>query len=255
MAKQRVIVTGGAANIGLAIARAFAQNGAKVHLCDIDPKALADATRDGQLVGAACDITDAEQVARYMDEAIETMGGLDVLVSNIGLPGPTLPLELIELADWQKVLNVNLTGGFLMSRAAIPHLKRSGSGTMIFMSSVSGRMGHPNRSPYATTKWGLIGLAKTLARELGPYNIRVNAILPGAVDNKRARKVLLEITGSKAETEQEIEQVVRDNLAAHQSIARLVPMEEIGALAVFLASDGGRSISGQMIPIDADMRA
>jgi NAD(P)-dependent dehydrogenase (short-subunit alcohol dehydrogenase family) len=252
MTSKRIVITGGASNIGLAIARAFAAAGDRVFICDIDASALAKATADGSMGGALCDITDPAQVERFYVNAVAAMGGIDVLVNNTGVPGPTKPLEDIDLDEWDHVLNVNLTGAFLMCRAAIPHLKQSEAPSVIFMSSVSGRMGHPNRSPYATTKWGIIGLMKTLSRELGKYAIRCNAILPGAVDNERARKVILASLGREVD---DVEAAVKEGLASRQSITQLVPMEAIASLAVYLASDASKLISGQAIPIDGDMRA
>lgn len=249
---QRVVVSGGATGLGLCIAQTFARQGARVHIGDINAEALGAAVQDGSLTGSVCDISQSAQVDRFIAEAAAELGGIDVLVNNTGLAGPTMPVEKLPLDDWRKVLSVNLDGTFLVTRAAIPHIKQSAAGSIVVMSSVSGRMGHPNRSPYATSKWGLIGLTKTLAQELGGHGVRVNAILPGAVDNARTRKVVKEVHGITGELD---EATLSKALAAKQSIARLVPMEEIAELAVFLASPRATTISGQTFPIDGDMRA
>src|SRR5688572_19246862 len=125
-----------------------------------------------------------------MPAAVEALGGLDVLVNNAGIGGPTAPVEAVEPAAWDMVLAVNITGTFHVTRLAIPHLKKSEAGSIITMSSLGGRFGYPNRSPYCVAKWGLIGFAKTLAIELGPHNIRSNAIAPGAVGGDRIERVL-----------------------------------------------------------------
>lgn len=186
-----------------------------------------------------------------MAEAAETLGGLDVLVNNAGIAGPTASVADLDLAAWESVLRVNLTGTFLVTQAAIPHLKRSGAASIIVMSSLAGRFGYPNRSPYATTKWGLIGLTKTLSRELGAFGIRVNALLPGAVQGARIRQVL---AGRAAASGRTVDQEQAAALA-NQSIARFVEPAEIAAMALFLASDAARSISGQAISIDGDSQS
>jgi enoyl-ACP reductase-like protein len=137
---------------------------------------------------------------------------------------------------------------FNVTRLSIPYLKQSGSGVIIIMSSLAGRFGYPDRSPYATTKWGLIGLTKTLSIELGEADIRVNAILPGAVEGPRLQHVF---EGRASASGKSIAEVTKEALA-NQSIKRFVDPRDIAALAMFLASDSARSISGQMIPIDGD---
>jgi NAD(P)-dependent dehydrogenase (short-subunit alcohol dehydrogenase family) len=149
---------------------------------------------------------------------------------------------------WENVLRVNLTGTFIVTQLAIRHLKKSAAGSIVVMSSLAGRFGYPNRSPYATTKWGLIGFTKTLSRELGEFGIRVNAILPGAVAGPRSHQVFegrASVSGRTAAQEEAA-------ALANQSMKRIVDPADIAALAVFLASNAGRSISGQMIPIDGD---
>ena len=119
-----------------------------------------------------------------------SLGGLDVLVSNAGVAGPAAPVEEMDVEGWRRTLDVNLTGAFLCVRAAVPHLKAAGGGSIAIMSSNAGTMGLPFRAPYVATKWGLIGLVKTLAMELGPHGVRVNAICPGDVDGERIRRVI-----------------------------------------------------------------
>lgn len=248
----RVLVTAGAGGIGRAIAQAFVAAGASVHLCDIDEAALREAqARLPGVTASVCDIGDRAAVARMVAQAVAALGGLDVLVNNAGIAGPTASVEDMDPDAWDAVLRLNLTGTFTVTQHAIPHLKQARAGVILVMSSLAGRFGYPNRSPYATTKWGLIGFTKTLSRELGEFGIRVNAILPGAVDGPRIEQVLAGRAAASGRT------VAQEEAAAlaNQSIKHFVDPADIGALAVFLASDAGRSISGQMIPVDGDSQS
>jgi NAD(P)-dependent dehydrogenase (short-subunit alcohol dehydrogenase family) len=249
---QRILVTAGAAGIGRAIVHAFAAAGAKVHVCDLDAAALTELR--AQLPGVStsvCDIGNRGAVESMVAEAAAALGGIDVLVNNAGISGPTASVEQMDPDAWESVLHVNLTGTFNVTRHSIPHLKRSPAGVILVMSSLAGRFGYPNRSPYATTKWGLIGFTKTLSRELGPFGIRVNAILPGAVEGPRIEQVL---EGRAAASGRSVAEE-RAAALANQSIKHMVAPQDIAALAVFLASDAGRSISGQILPIDGDSQS
>jgi NAD(P)-dependent dehydrogenase (short-subunit alcohol dehydrogenase family) len=185
-----------------------------------------------------------------MADAVSQLGGIDILVNNAGISGPTAPVQDLNPDKWEAVLKVDLTGTFLITKAAIPHLIASGHGVIIIMSSAAGRFGYPNRSPYSTVKWGLIGFMKTLSMEFGIHNVRANAILPGAVDGERIQKVFqgrAEATGATLDA-------VKAEAMANQSLKCLVDPKDIAALAVFLASDAAKSISGQIMPIDGDMQ-
>jgi NAD(P)-dependent dehydrogenase (short-subunit alcohol dehydrogenase family) len=249
---RRVLVTAGAAGIGRAIVQAFAAAGGKVHVCDLDTAALAElrASVPG-VTTSVCDIGNRAGVERMVADAAAALGGMDVLINNAGISGPTASVEQMDPDAWESVLHVNLTGTFNVTRHSIPHLKRAGAGTILVMSSLAGRFGYPNRSPYATTKWGLIGFTKTLSRELGEFGIRVNAILPGAVEGPRIEQVL---EGRAAASGRSVAEE-RAAALANQSIKQMVTPQDIAALAVFLVSDAGRSISGQIVPIDGDSQS
>jgi NAD(P)-dependent dehydrogenase (short-subunit alcohol dehydrogenase family) len=252
MADAKRALVAGAAGIGRAIVEAFVATGAKVHVCDLDAAALAELR--AQLAGVStsvCDVDDRASVESMVAAAAAALGGLDVLVNNAGISGPTASVEQMDLDAWDAVMRVNLGGTFHVTRHSIPHLKRSQDGTILVMSSLAGRFGDPNRSPYATSKWGLIGLTKTLARELGEFGIRVNAILPGAVEGPRIERVL---EGRAAASGRSVAEE-RAAALANQSVKRFVAPAEIGALAVFLASAAARSISGQIVPIDGDSQS
>ncbi|NBA97503.1 SDR family oxidoreductase [Pseudomonas sp. R5(2019)] len=251
MNKQRVLVTAGASGIGLAIVEGFAAKGAQVFVCDIDAEGLSALKKNVPGVrSTVCDISSRADIEQMMATAIQSLGGLDVLVNNAGISGPTLPADQLDPNDWEKVVQVNLTGTFNVTRLAIPHLKQSQAGVIINVSSVAGRLGYPNRIAYATSKWGIVGFTKTLSIELGEYGIRANAILPGAVDGPRFQSVL---AGRAQVSGKSTDEVTHEALTT-QSLKHLVDPGHIADLAVFLASESGRSISGQMLPIDCDMQ-
>jgi NAD(P)-dependent dehydrogenase (short-subunit alcohol dehydrogenase family) len=248
---QRVLVTAGASGIGREIARAFAASGAAVFVCDIDADALhAFAKELPASTTQVCDMSKRADIERMVPFAAEALGGIDVLVNNAGIAGPTAPVEELDPDEWDEVIRVNLNGTFYATRLAIPHLKKSSAGVIIIMSSAAGRFGYPNRSPYSASKWGLIGFTKTLSIELGAYGIRANAILPGPVDGPRIERVFevrAKVSGRSIEE-------VKEAAMSIQSIKTLVDPRDIAALAVFLASDSGKSISGQVLPIDGDLQ-
>jgi NAD(P)-dependent dehydrogenase (short-subunit alcohol dehydrogenase family) len=246
---QRVLITAGAAGIGREFARAFAATGAKVFVCDIDQMALAALAQEiPGLIARPYDMARRAEIERMVPDAVQTLGGLDVLINNAGVSGMTLPVADYPPDDWDKVIAINLTAMFDVTRLAIPHLKQSGAGVIINMSSVAGRFGFKNRSPYAATKWGVIGFTKTLAIELGEWNIRANAIAPGAVEGDRIERVF----AGRAQISGKSLNEVRADAMAEQSIKAMIDPKDIAALAVFLASDAAKSISGQVLPIDND---
>ncbi|WP_346767102.1 SDR family oxidoreductase [Enterovirga aerilata] len=246
-----MLVTAGASGIGLAIVRAFAEAGASVFTCDIDQPALERVRAEiPGLHTTVCDVGDRAAVGEMVADAAARLGGIDVLVNNAGIAGPTSPVQDVDPDEWEAVLRVDLTGAFLVAKHAIPHLIRAGGGTIINMASAAGRFGYANRSPYAAAKWGLIGLTKTLSMELGQHGICVNAIAPGAVDGERIRRVFegrAQLSGRSPDEEMQ-------GALAHQSVKRLAQASEIAALALFLASPAARSISGQVIPVDGDQQ-
>src|SRR5437016_1910363 len=167
---SRVLVTAAATGIGLEIARAFVREGAKVHICDVDRQALASVrTTDAQLGQSVCDVSDRSQVSALFDDALAGLGGLDCLVNNAGIAGPTGNVEEIDPADWDRCLAVDLTGQFNCARLAIPFLKASKNASIMNLSSQAGKHGFPLRAAYAAAKWGVVGFTKTLANELGPF--------------------------------------------------------------------------------------
>jgi NAD(P)-dependent dehydrogenase (short-subunit alcohol dehydrogenase family) len=248
---QKVLVTAGALGIGREIVRAFVAAGAQVAVCDIDESGLETLRSECPgVITLVCDVGQRDAVERMVPAAVAALGGLDVLVNNAGIGGPTAAVEQFPPADWDRVLQVNLTGTFDVTRLAIPHLKQSAAGSIIVMSSAAGRFGYPNRSAYSASKWALVGFAKTLAIELGEFGIRANALLPGAVDGERLHRVY---AGRAQASGQPLEAVLADAMAS-QSLKRFVDPADIAAMVLFLTSEAGKSISGQMLCIDNDIQ-
>lgn len=247
----RVLVTAGAGGIGLEIARAFVREGALVHVCDIDAAAVAGLrTSDPALSASVCDVADRRSVEALFEAALGRLGGLDVLVNNAGIAGPTGRVEDINPDDWDRCLDVCLTSQFNCARQAIPHLRRSGNASIVNISSAAGKHGFAMRAPYAAAKWGVIGFTKSLAIELGPDRIRVNAILPGLVAGDRQRRVLEAKAQQKGISFKEMEETA----FSFTSIKEYVTPQQIADQIVFIASPRGRTISGQAIAVDGDTR-
>ena len=250
--RQRVLVTAGASGIGWAIARTFAQNGAAVHIADIDETKLDEVTREhAGITGSVVDVAAARDVRRLFEDVALGLGGLDVLVNNAGVAGPTMPVAEYPDEAWASVVDVNLTGTFNVTKAAIPMLKASTRGSIVIMSSLAGRFGYPNRCAYSTTKWGLVGFTKTLAMELGPYGITCNTIHPGAVEGPRIESVLAG-RASAAGTSVAIEM---QKALTNQSVKAFVDPYDIAELVLFLTGRHARTISGQSFPIDGDSKS
>lgn len=251
IAGLRVLVTAGANGIGRKIAEAFLAEGANVHVCDVDAAALAGFAAAHPGAGASlCDVADRAQVAALFETASARLGGLDCLVNNAGIAGPTGRVDEIDPVDWDRCLAVDLTGQFNCARLAVPLLKHSANPSMINLSSQAGKHGFPLRSPYCAAKWGVIGLTKALSAELGEFGIRVNAILPGLVDGPRIQNVI----ANKARSFNVSHEEMTARMFAGVSIKEFVDPKHIARQIVFLASPHARTISGQEISICGDTR-
>ena len=251
IAGLRVLVTAGASGIGLEIARAFIREGARVHVCDVDRAALdALAGSDPDLTASYADVANRDDVARLFHDALAALGGLDVLVNNAGIAGPTGPVEEISPEDWDRCLGICITGQFNCTRLAVPRLKNSQNASIVNISSAAGRFGFPLRSPYAAAKWAVIGFTKSLSRELGEFGIRVNAVLPGIVSGDRQRRVL----EAKAQQQGVSYAEMETRAFANASIKDYITPQQIAEQIVFLCSPRGRTISGQAISVDGDLQ-
>ena len=250
-ANLRVVITGGASGIGAVIAKAFHEVDAQVYICDINASAVDRMKLEYPgLQGGVVDVGIKHQVDRVMDEALSLLGGLDVLVNNAGIAGPTGNIEALDADAWEQTVSTNLNSQYYFLSKAIPFLKQSRQNPhIIAMSSVAGRLGYPFRTPYASTKWAIVGLMKSLAAELGPHNIRVNAILPGVVAGERMDRVI----DARAKTLDISFEVMRDQYLDKISLRRMVTMEDIAAMALFLSSQAASNISGQAISVDGNV--
>ena len=244
---QRVVVTGGAAGIGRAIAARFISSGARVAICDADPVAVEAFAVEfpGALYGTA-DVTSEQEMAAFLGEVETAWGGVDVVCANAGTGGPAGPIEDLAYDEWQHCVATNVHGSFLTCRWAAKLMKSQGSGLIVMTSSTAGIMGYPLRSPYAAAKWAVVGMTKTLAMELGPFGIRVNAVCPGAVEGPRMDRVVANEAAARGETEQS----VRESYVTGVSMKTWVRAEDIANSVFFLASEAGNKISGQILAID-----
>ncbi|MFW2003284.1 SDR family oxidoreductase [Acinetobacter ursingii] len=246
---RKVFISAGGSGIGRCIAEAFLKQGDDVFVCDINQQSLQQFKQDyPQLQIAYCDLGQMNAIQPMFETAMQALGGLDILVNNTGISGPTVAADELSFEDWTQVLNLNLNSTFMMTKLAIPYLKQSDSGVIINLSSIAGRMGYPFRLAYSTSKWGIIGFTKTLSMELGAFDIRVNAVLPGAVDGERVQRVLQ----ARADAMNISLEEVTQNALANQSLKQFVNPKHIADLCFFLASDSASSISGQILPIDGD---
>lgn len=246
----RVLVTGGASGIGAAIASAFVESDAKVHVCDIDNGTLA-AFRD-RFPGCHtthADVANEQQVAAVLEAQRAWSGGLDVLVNCAGIAGPTGGVDAITEQDWKRTIDVNLNGQYYFLHYAVPMLRESRHPNIICISSVAGHLGIPWRTPYSATKWAIVGIVKSLAIELGPEGIRVNALLPGIVEGPRMDGVIR----ARAELEGMDETEMRQEYLRKISLRRMVNADDVALMCLFLCSPAGRNISGQAISVDGNV--
>ncbi len=248
----RVLVTAGAAGIGRAIAQTFALHGARVHICDAAQAALdACALEQPDISRSLADVSSVGDVERLFADVKRELGGLDVLVNNAGIAGPTAKVEDIQPSDWERCIAVDLNGMFYCTRLAMPMLKANGrerGGSVINLSSVAGRLGFGMRTPYAAAKWGVVGFTKSLAIEAGADGIRVNCIQPGDVEGERINRVVEAKAKAFGVSVEQQKQKLLDTI----SLGTFVSAQDIANMALFLATDAGRHISGQALSICGD---
>ena len=171
---------------------------------------------------------------------------IDALINNVGIAGPTGSLEKIKSKDWKNTLHVDVTSHFYFTKKAIPLIKKSKNGAIINISSTAGILGFPLRSPYAASKWAIIGVTKTLAMELGKFNIRVNAVCPGTIKGNRMKRVIKD----KAKfTKISVKNIEKDFISM-SSMKKWILEDDIGKMCAFLISDDSNKVSGQIIAVD-----
>ena len=237
----RVLVTAGGAGIGRVIARTFVEHGARVHVCDVDEKAL----KQSDLPYTVADVAKLADVERLFSDVERKLGGLDVLVNNAGIAGPTARVEDIRPEDWDRCIAVDLNGMFYCTRKAMPLIKAAGGGSIINLSSIAGRFGFAMRTPYSAAKWAVVGFTQSLAVEAGPDKVRVNCIQPGIVEGERVERIV----GAKAEALGVSPDAVLAQMVEGISLKTTVTAQDIANTALFLATEPGRHISGQAISV------
>ena len=249
---QVAVVTGGGRGIGKAIALRLAQEGAHLVLTGPEADELNETADQIEASGRQtlvmrADVTVEEDVVRMAQETLAKFDHVDILVNNAGVIGPTASITNVTRADWDQVLAVNLTGAFLCAKSLLPNMISRRCGKIINISSIAGKVGYPLRSPYACSKWGLIGLTLTMAAEMGEHNIQVNVICPGPVEGERIQDVF---ERRAVELNQSVDQVRRDYIAK-TLLGRLVQDEDVAVMAAFLASDEAQNITGQTLDVTA----
>jgi len=246
---KTAIITAGASGIGRVIAERYTELGASVCLCDVDDAALADVRKAlPQAIAIKADVSNSKDVAALYVAFLARHSRLDIVVNNAGISGPTKAVETITDDEWDETMAVNVTGMFYMVRKAVPLFKQAGGGCIINLSSVAGRIGMPLRAPYSTSKYAVRGLTDVLAVELGEFNVRVNAILPGLVDGPRGQRVTREQAEARGMTFEEFRPFLLHNISMHTDIK----MKEVADMAAFLASDLAPHVTGQSISVDGN---
>lgn len=248
---EHAAITAAGSGIGRQIADHLSSAGVDVAINDVDEEALDEAEtaladNDGEIVTVAGDASDPEDMERFVDHAVDAFGGLDVLVNNVGIAGPTKPCEDITHEEFMGTLSVNLGGAFNTTTVAIPHLREDG-GRIVNISSMSGKRPLRDRTPYTTTKMGLIGFTRTLAVELAEDDVTVNAICPGSVDGPRLRRVIEGQAESQGRSNEDVEQEFREVSPMNE----FVQAEDVADAVLYCCSDRADHVTGQDLNVTA----
>ena len=249
---KKALVTGGGVGIGESIALAFAWEGADVAIASRNTANLEGVAAKIREMGRTAlaitaDIAEEDEVKAMVEKTMLEFGRIDVLVNNSGIPGRFLDVSEMDLADWNQVLAVNITGTMLCSREALRDMRARKSGNIINISSMAGKRVTPKRSSYVSSKFAMHGFTLTLAQEVGPDNIRVNCICPGATEGDRIERVINAFVESSGRSYEE----VRKRLESRASLRRMVTPEEVAECAVFFASEESSGMTGQIVDVSA----
>ena len=239
------LVTGAARGLGLEISRALIRAGAQVALMGPNPETIAKAAAEAGGIAMPGSVTSEADVTAVFTAIQQRFGRLDVLVNNAGIGGPAAPLSEVTREQWDEVMDINLTGAFLCAKHAVKMMQPVKRGRIINIASVAGRIGYGLRSPYCASKWGMIGLTRALAVEMGPYNIPVNAILPGAVEGDRIDRVIRDRAAAMGADEAR----VRQQYESQAALGRMVRPTDISDMVLYLCSPAGDNITGQSIDV------
>lgn len=245
-----VLVTGAGSSVGRLIAESLAAEGARVHIADVSAefvqRTLAETPALG---GSVCDLGEADQVEALFAAAGARVGTVDFLVNCVGIAGPAGPVESIAGADWRQAFEVNVHGVFETMRRAIPGMKQRRFGAIVNFSTASTKTGLPNRAPYVAGKAAVEALTYTAARELGPHDVRCNAILPGPINNDRMNRVIERSARARGLSFEDVER----DLVKHVSMRTRVEPRELADMVLYLCSDSGRHITGQRIEVSGNL--
>ena len=249
---KKIVISAGASGIGWATAKVCLSKGAIIYLCDIDLKSLNKVKKNPlynkKLFAYECNASEEEEVAEFFSQINKKTKKIDAIINNVGIAGPTGTIEKLTSDDWEQTLKVNVISHFYFTKLAIPMLKKNKGGSIINISSGAGIMGFPLRSPYAASKWAVIGVTKTLAMELGKFKIRVNAICPGTIKGERMIKVIRD----KAKFLKISKKIIEKDFVSMASMNCWIYEEDIGKMCSFLISKDGERISGQAISVDGN---
>jgi NAD(P)-dependent dehydrogenase (short-subunit alcohol dehydrogenase family) len=244
---KRVVITAGGRGIARRAVERYLAAGARVLTADVDEAGLASAkAANPALLAMRADVSSESDVAMLFETAKRELGGLDILINAAGIGGAVGPVETFRFEDWRRCMGVNIDGPFLCCRAAIPMLKAAGRSSIVNFSSVSGLFGNRDRAPYVAAKWAVIGLTKTLAMELGPFGINVNAICPGPVEGKRMEEVLQGESRSKGKPPE----TLRAEYTQASSMREWITADDVVAMVMLVTSPEGHRISGQALTVD-----
>jgi len=249
---KKIVISAGASGIGWATTKICASRGAQVFLCDINDKLInkinKNAKYKNKIFAYECDASNESDVIDFFSKVLKKTKKIDALINNLGIAGPTGTLEKIDSKEWEKTLQVNVVSHFYFTKQAIPIIKKNKKGSIINLSSGAGIMGFPFRSPYAASKWAIVGLTKTLAMELGKFKIRVNAICPGTIKGDRMKRVVRD----KAKFLKTSQRMIEKEFISMASMNSWIYEDDIAKMCAFLISNDSERISGQIIGVDGN---
>jgi NAD(P)-dependent dehydrogenase (short-subunit alcohol dehydrogenase family) len=249
---KKIVISAGASGIGWAITKACIARGAKVFLCDINEKLINRIRKKNKyknkIFAYECDASNESEVIDFFSKILKKTKKIDALINNIGIAGPTGTLEKLDSEEWERTIKVNVISHFYFTKQAIPIIKKNRGGSIINLSSGAGIMGFPLRSPYAASKWAIVGLTKTLAMELGRQKIRVNAICPGTIKGDRMKRVVRD----KAKFLKVSQKLIEKEFVSMASMNSWIYEDDIGKMCSFLISNDSERISGQIIGVDGN---
>ena len=249
---KKIVISAGASGIGWATTKICASRGAQVFLCDINDKLINKINKNtkykNKIFAYECDASNESDVINFFSKVLKKTKKIDALINNVGISGPTGTLDKLDSEEWEKTLQVNVVSHFYFSKQAIPIIKKNKKGSIINLSSGAGIMGFPLRTPYAASKWAIVGLTKSLAMELGKFKIRVNAICPGTIKGDRMKRVVLD----KAKLLKVSQKKIEKEFISMASMNSWIYEDDIAKMCAFLVSSDSDRISGQIIGVDGN---